>query len=156
MTTDEQVLAQIDAAFGDVERPEHFTDYSHCCECAEHDALLCARDRDTLCIADVGNPGWDPLCFSSAQGIAYYFPALARLALATPGNDYEWYADQLVFHLESGGRENRFYGYCNDRQRGAVVSFLAHLIESRAALIEDHGSSDEMLRCYALWDSCPG
>jgi hypothetical protein len=60
MTTDAQVLAQIDAAFGDVERPEHFTDYAHCCECAEHDALLRARDRDTLCIADVGNTGWDP------------------------------------------------------------------------------------------------
>jgi hypothetical protein len=156
MSTDEQVLAQIDAAFGDVERPEHFTEYSHCCECAEHDALLRTRDRDTLRIADVGNPGWDPLCFTSAQGIAYYFPALARLALTTPDNDSEWYADQLVFHLYSGGRENQFFGYCNDCQRAAVVSFLAHLIETRVALIEYHGSSDDNLRCYELWDGRMG
>jgi hypothetical protein len=36
------------------------------------------------------------------------------------------------------------------------VSFLSDLIEARAALIEDHGSSDEILRCYELWDARPG
>ena len=47
--------------------PDHFTDYTHCCECAEHDELLRARDRETLALEDVGNAGWDPICFVTAE-----------------------------------------------------------------------------------------
>jgi len=74
--TDEQVLSEIDAAFYSVEKPEHFMDYTHCEECAEHDQLLRERDRETLRIEDVGNICWQPISFSSVQGIAYYMPAL--------------------------------------------------------------------------------
>lgn len=77
MKNDAAILAVIDAEFGAVPRPEHFTDFTHCCECAEHDEALRSRDRASLRIEDVGNPGWDPLCFCSAEGIAYFFPALA-------------------------------------------------------------------------------
>ena len=151
MKTDAEILAQIDAAFGIVERPEHFTDYRHCCECAEHDELLRSRDRETLRIADVGNPGWDPLCFAFPQGIAYYFPALARLALSSPICACEWYADQLLFHLSTGYRDNGFFQYCNPAQRAAVAGLLEHLIESRTDLVETHASTDELLRCWELW-----
>ena len=145
-------MAQIDAAFGSVERPEHFTNHTHCCECAEHDELLRARDRETLGISDVGNPGWDPICFSSPQGIAYYFPALARLALAPPDPGYGWYADQLLFHLYSGFPENRFLQFCTPAQRVAVASLLGYIIESRTALVEFYDSTDNFLRCYELWN----
>jgi hypothetical protein len=152
MNKDDRVLNRIDAAFGIVDRPEHFTDYGHCCECAEHDELLRARDRETLTISDVGNPGWDPLCFTSPQGIAYYFPALARLALAPPDYGYGWYADQLLFHLCYGFAENAFFRFCTPSQRAAVTGLLAHIIESRADLVELYGSTDEILRCHELWD----
>lgn len=151
MSTDAEVVARIDEAFGSVERPEHFTNFTHCCECAEHDALLCARDRDTLRIEDVGNPGWDPICFASPQGIAYYFPALARLALTPPDPEHGWYADQLLFHLYSGFRYNPFFQYCSPPQRAAVVNFLEHIIETRAALVDKYTSCDEFLRCHELW-----
>lgn len=145
------VLAQIDAAFGMVERPDHFTDFRHCCECAEHDALLRSRDRETLSLPDVGNAGWDPLCFTSPQGIAYFFPNLARLGLAPPDSSYGWYADQLLFHLCSGFHENKFYDFCTSAQRAAVADLLAHIIESRTELVDSYGSNDEFLRCYELW-----
>jgi hypothetical protein len=61
MKTDADILAEIDAAFAAVEQPEHFTD-----------------------------PGWDPIAFASPQGMAYYFPALARIALSQPLYGYEW------------------------------------------------------------------
>jgi len=61
---------------------------------------------DTLRIEDVGNPAWDPnLLYHTSEGFAYYFPALARLALAEPD-----YATRLVmalcyfFHLVGDGR----------------------------------------------------
>lgn len=152
MSTDAEVLAEIDAAFGTVARPEHFTNFSHCCECAEHDAVLRSRTRETLRLEDIGNPAWDPLCFTISQGIAYYFPALAQFALAPPVDGYGWYADHLLFHLYSGFRDNGFYQYCSRAQRAAVARFLAHLLESRAAFVDAYGVADDFLRCYELWN----
>ena len=151
MSTDAEVLVAIDAAFGAVARPAHFTNFTHCCECADHDAVLRSRTRETLGLEDVGNPGWDPLCFTSPQGLAYYFPTLARLALAPPADPYGWYADHLLFHLYAGFRDNSFYQYCSQVQRTAVAGFLAHVIETRAALVDTHGVADDFLHCHNLW-----
>lgn len=151
VTPEERALTRVDAAFGGVARPEHFTNWTHCCECAEHDALLRARDRQSLALADVGNPGWDPICFISPQGLAYYFPALARLALAEADPVYGWYADQLLFHLYSGYRENAFFRFCGAEQRAAVADLLAVLIEERTELAEAYAAGDELLRCWGLW-----
>jgi hypothetical protein len=151
MATDSEVLLAIDSAFGSVARPEHFTDFKHCCECAEHDALLRSRDRQSLTQADIGNPGWDPICFASPEGLAYYLPCLARFALASPHPEFGWYGDQLVFHLYSGFRDNRLFGFCNREQRSAVAKLLAHLIEQRTDLLDATTLADDILRCHALW-----
>lgn len=37
-----------------------------------------ARDLDTLKLEDVGNLGWNPICFITPVGFRYYFPAFAR------------------------------------------------------------------------------
>jgi hypothetical protein len=66
---DDAILSVVAAAFDECQRPKHFTDYTHCCECAEHDVLLRSRNRGTLTVADVGNPGWDPLCFVTNEGL---------------------------------------------------------------------------------------
>ena len=144
-------IAAIDRAFGSVPKPVHFTNFSHCEECAEHDELLRGRDRETLSIHDIDNPGWDPFCFSSPEGMAFYMPALARFALAKPSTDYAWYGDQLLFHLYAGAADNPFYIYCSDEQKAAVAAFLHEMITTRADLIEAHRSSDEFLRAYGIW-----
>ena len=151
MNADASILAGVDAAFGNIARPEHFTNFAHCCECAEHDELLRARNRESLRIEDVGNPGWDPICFCSAEGTAYYFPALARLALAEPSPTHGWYAAQLLFHLYSGFKDNQFFQYCSPAQRAVVAGFVAHLIETHAALVDAHAAADEFLRCHEQW-----
>ncbi len=45
-------------------KPTHFGNHQHCCECAEHDETLLAHDVDSMSLEQLGNPGWDPLCFS--------------------------------------------------------------------------------------------
>src|SRR5687767_15001421 len=80
-------------------KPDHFTDYQHCCECAEHDQTLLSFDHDSIGLSELGNPGWDPLCFSSPEGLIYYMPAMVRLTLDTIDNPQESYLDQFLFHL---------------------------------------------------------
>jgi hypothetical protein len=153
MSRDDTVLTTIDAAFGAVERPAHFHPDLSDPEASEHDELLRSRDRETLSLADVGNAGWDPVFDALPHGIAYFFPKLARLALATPSNPWDWYAPQLLFHLSYKSHENAFYNYCGPQQRAAVADLLAHVIETRADLLRERESSDEFMECLALWRS---
>lgn len=151
MPTDSEVLAAIDAAFAGVSKPEHFTNYKHCEECAEHDETLRMHDRSTLLVSHVGNPGWDPLCFTSPHGKAYYMPTLARFALDPPTHQHGWYGDQLLFHLYADGADNALIKYCNAEQRTAVAALLAHFVETRASSIEALAREDELLRAYEFW-----
>lgn len=104
MPDDAAILRFVQKAFAHCERPEHFTDYTHCQECEEYDKLLRSRDIDTLDIEDVGNQACDPLCFTLTEGFAYFFPALARLTLSEPKPGHGWYIEQLLFHLNYEGK----------------------------------------------------
>ena len=63
------------ALFGSTPRPDHFTDYRHCCECAEHDETLRKQTLESLGCEHL-NPAWDPLCFISPEGFQYFFPGI--------------------------------------------------------------------------------
>ena len=147
--TDQEVLRLVEAAFADVPRPEHFTNFTHCEECAEHDELLRSRDCSNLNVSDVGNPGWDPLCFSSGQGIAYFMPALARLALAPPTYDFGWYGSQLLFHLGREERTNQLFAFCNAEQRAAVLALLRQYSQNQPEEAACH--QEEIDRARSLW-----
>lgn len=153
MLSEDDVLAAIDAAFGGVRKPEHFTDHTHCEECAEHDETLRTHDRGTLRICHVGNAGWDPLCFTSPQGKAYYMPTLARLALAPAREPYGWYGEQLLFHLYGDGADNAFVAYCNAEQRRAVAGLLAHFVATQAVLVDSLDLQDALLRAHGFWSN---
>jgi hypothetical protein len=149
--SDAQILASIERAFAGCARPDHFTNYTHCDECAEHDEILRSRDVVTLCLEDVGNPGWDPICFISPQGFVYYLPALARLALAEPTQPRGWYGPQLVFHLCSDGRRSERVLACTPEQRRPVVALLQHILETRVDLVDAWLCGDDLLRAIKYW-----
>ena len=151
MPNDAAVLGEVRAAFAQCEPPQHFTDYTHCEECAEHDELLQSRENETLRIADVGNPGWDPLCYVDASGFAYFFPGLARLALADPDPQYGWYTQQLLFQLTYQGVENRHLLGFDADQRRAVAALLRHIVETRSRLSDDWLCSNELRFASDLW-----
>ena len=129
-------------------KPEHFTDYRHCCECAEHDQTLLAFDVDSIGLEQLGNPGWDPLCFSSPEGMIYYMPALVRLTV----DSFESYFDQLLFHLIKDGPGNSLVSACSEEQRKFIAEFLEYLITERAEQIaEQVFASDDILRAHEIW-----
>lgn len=154
MMTKQSVLEEIDAVFGPVIRPKKFTVEDGDPECMDHDALLKSRTRETLSIDDVGNAGYDPLCECLPEGIAYFFPTLARFALSNPVNSFSWYGGQLIFHLSSNNKENKFLCYCSKLQRAAVASLLEYIIDNCEDLIHDDGSEkEEFESCYLMWKS---
>ena len=129
----------------------HFTNYRHCCECAEHDEALLACDVDSISLQQLGNPGWDPLCFATAEGLLYYIPALIRLTLDTMDTPQERYLDQLLFHLMYDGKANRIVRACRPEQRAFVAEFLAYLIEQYSAELDGCTYSADMLQAYDMW-----
>ena len=151
--SDRSVLQGINVAFGTLERPRYFTHIWHCEECADHDDRLQLCDRHTLCLEDVGYAACDPFCVATPQALAYFFPSLARLALAPPSSEHGWYATQLLFHLAVDEIDNPFYRHCDTRQRAAVARLLAHVVETRAQLAIEEQATDNFVRCYRLWSA---
>lgn len=148
---DLKVLDAITEAFRYCPRPQHFTDHEHCAECAEHDQTLLLKDVNTLSIEDVGNVGWDPMCFVSPQGFLYYLPALARLCLDDPTYNYGWYGNLFFWHLISNGPRNARYSASTPEQRQAVVEFIEYVIESRPELLDEHLAADDALNALQIW-----
>lgn len=154
---DEAVLALVEAAFAGVDKPDHFTDRTHCDECREHDDTLRACTRGTLRRSDLGNAGWDPITFSSADGIGYFFPALARFALLPDvWPDHSWYAGQLLSHLAWDGQDNRFLVWCSPLQRRAVHALLAHVAATRKEAVAQHACLDDLQAALAVWQAPTG
>lgn len=135
--------------FGSSPRPEHFTNHTHCCECAEHDETLRKESLETLCYDHVP-PGRDPFCFISPEGFQFYFPALVRLALEGTGDTY--FIGQLVFHLELDGKRNPRYLQFTPGQRKYVVKLLHHLVETRYDEIDENLDSDALFRAIEIWE----
>lgn len=148
--SESEILLSVELAFQAEPRPEHFTDYKHCCECYEHDELLRARDRATLHLEDVNNPGWDPICFLSEQGWRYYLPALARLAFESAGAQ-DWYLSQLLFHLIYDGKENRRVVCCTPTQRSAIAAMLWYFVETAQEKIVEYNMENDMQAAIEIW-----
>ena len=151
MQSDAFIIQTVQQAFAKRRKPTHFTNFEHCEECAEHDEVLRSRDIYSLRIEDVGNVGWDPTCFTSPEGFAYYVPAFVRLALAEPSEPHGWYGSQLLSHLCSDGRRNERILACSVQQRRAVVAFLRHLVETRAHLADSYHCFDELFQAIEYW-----
>jgi hypothetical protein len=150
MATDQEIIDTVRHAFAAEPRPEHFTDHRHCCECAEHDALLASRDLDSLRLEDVNNAGWDPICFVTAEGFRYYLPALVRLVFESATSE-DWYLPQLLFHLTYDGLQNRRVLCCSAAQQRAIVNVLWHMVETRRALVVHHQIEDDLQRALEIW-----
>lgn len=150
MATDGEVLALISDAFS-LPRPEHFTDHTHCCECAEHDATLQAHGLETISMDEIGSPAWDPITFCQPAAFAYWMPALARHTLDAPHAHWGWYGDTLVQQLERDGPRNERWLHCTPAQRAAVVNLLEHVFSSRASLIQEYHLLHPFARVVEIW-----
>ncbi len=147
------ILTSIEQAFSGISRPDHFTNFTHCDECQEHDDTLRARTCDTLQRKDLGNMGWGPLSFCSEEGMGYYFPVLVRIALLPDAwRDHDWFLGMFLWHLSYEGNSNRFLCWCSPNQRETVYGFLRHCATTRMETLAYNSSDDELHAALAAWE----
>ena len=120
-------------------------------ENTEHDELLRTRNRDTLAIEDVGNICWQPISACSPEGMAYYMPALARLALAEPSYRFGRYGDTLLIHLSESALDKGFHQFCNSSQRNAIALLLRHLSTVFPEYEMRLAEPEEFEKCAQTW-----
>lgn len=149
---DEEILIKIEEEFNRAKKPRHFTDYTHCNECHEHDQTLRNTSIETAKREYFGSAGWDPITFSSGEGFLYYFPVLARFALLPDlwvNND--WYGTQLISHLTWDGKSNKLYKECNNEQKKAVLMLLKHMEATRSRPINNYMITKELKLALKIW-----
>ncbi|THU05198.1 hypothetical protein E9531_01180 [Lampropedia puyangensis] len=141
------IVAAIDLAFGDIPKPAHFTDHTHCPECADHDQNLRSHQRESIPRDALGCPGYDPITFCSPDGVAYYMPALVRYALAPSHfDDREWYGEQLLYFL---GNDSNTVRHFNPQQKQALLAVVHFLQSSPDWVTTMSGSSHQVDLCMA-------
>ncbi len=147
--SDRQLIDEATEVFGKVARPEHFTDITHCSECAEHDGTLSAHTSDTITREALGHPGWDPMTFATDTGFRYFLPALIRMALTGTGDDY--YIDQFLSQVIRDGPRNTRRCACTVEERAVVLKALHALLETRAEEIENDLDADRLMQAVDIW-----
>ena len=81
----EEIKLYVEQVFSENAVPENYTNRDHCDECAEHDETLRSYTPKSIGLEQLGNAGWDPICFVLPKAFKYYFPALVRLSLDSEG-----------------------------------------------------------------------
>jgi hypothetical protein len=121
MNKREEALAAMAEAFREVPRPQEFIwGTCRCDECLEHNRTLADHTPATITLQELGNPGWDPMCFANEQAFVYYLPAMMRLMFKDP-----YYIDQVLFHLNCASRPGPLTG----EQARALVQALWTFLE---------------------------
>jgi hypothetical protein len=143
-----EILERARAPFRRSLKPRHFTNYTHCKECQEHDDLLRKREANSLTIEDIGNPGWDPICYISPEGFEYYFPAFVRLTLSDSRMSY---LSQLLFHLSYQGAKNRHFQHFSPKLRAEVAFVLRHLSENHPEIVDYLGCGEDLQKALSIW-----
>ena len=136
----------------DVPKPSSFGNPLHCCECFEYDETLRTHNIDSIGRDQLGNPGWDPMTYSSVDGAMYYMPALIKLTLDTMDNPQEMYIDQMLFTLNRDGAGNELITACNTEQRIFIADFLDYLIGHYDSEVESRiFCSTQVLKAHEIW-----
>jgi hypothetical protein len=88
-------IAAIDRAFARAERPEHFTNFTHCCECSEEDIRWSEMTPEMLAVERY--PETLGIAFLTREAFHYFMPALAR-RMTRGGEEYA--VGDVLFHIE--------------------------------------------------------
>lgn len=145
----EEIKLYVEQVFGGNAIPENYTDRDHCDECAEHDETLRSYTPKSIGLAQLGNPGWDPICFVLPDAFKYYFPALFRLALDSKGANS--YLEQFLFHVTYQGEDSKFFKHFSRPERQATLEVLKHIKSYMGSVVDERNFGNELKEAIELW-----
>ena len=145
----EEIKLYVEKVFCGNPVPENYTNRDHCDECAEHDDTLRSYTPKSIGLEQLGNPGWDPICFVLPKAFKYYFPALVRLALDSEG--LEGYLDQFLFHVTYQGEDSRFFTHFSKPEREATLEVLRYIESNMGGLVHEWNLENEIKKAILLW-----
>lgn len=145
----EEINNYVEQVFSGNAVPENYTNRDHCPECAEHDETLRSHTPESIGLEQLGNPGWDPICFVLPKAFKYYFPALVRLALDSEGTN--GYLDQFLFHITYQGEDSRFFKHFSKAERNATLEVLLFIESQMGDLVKEWYLEKDMKEAIELW-----
>jgi hypothetical protein len=145
----EEIKLYVEQVFSGNAVPENYTNRDHCDECAEHDETLRSYTPKSIGLEQLGNAGWDPICFVLPKAFKYYFPALVRLSLDSEGAN--GYLDQFLFHVTYQGEDSRFFKHFSNAERGATLEVLQYIESNMDDLVHEWNLENELKEAIGLW-----
>ena len=145
----EEINNYVEQVFSGNAVPENYTNRDHCPECAGHDETLRSHTPESIGLEQLGNPGWDPICFVLPKAFKYYFPALVRLALDSEGTN--GYLDQFLFHITYQGEDSRFFKHFSKAERNATLEVLLFIESQMGDLVKEWYLEKDMKEAIELW-----
>ncbi|MCA6059507.1 hypothetical protein HUF18_06925 [Thalassolituus sp. ST750PaO-4] len=149
--TKSKIISNFYSAFALRSRPDHFTKFDHCPECAEHDESLRAVELSAIGATQVGYIGYGPISFLTAEALAYCMPRFLEMVLLDGQNDQ---GDDFIgdFILQLVPRENfdRFSGYTN-KERTVVLDTLDYIYESMHEVVKRNSIEKELEDAILYW-----
>ena len=145
----EEIKLYVEKVFSGNAIPENYTNRIHCEECAEHDQTLRSFTPKSIGLEQLGNPGWDPICFVLPDAFKYYFPALVRLALDSEENN--GYLEQFLFHVTYQGEDSRFFKHFSKDEREATLEVLKHIESHMGKIVDASNLENELKEAIELW-----
>jgi hypothetical protein len=152
----EQIVRKAYRAFSTFPRPEHFTDHTHCPECAEHDQTMRSRPLSAIGVVQLGNPGWCPIPFLTEQAYGYVMPRLVELAL---GSSVERPSESFVFSYMlalTPAPEHRKLDNFTREQAAVVLESLHYMRDHMAPVIEEACCAEDLAQAIARWSALHG
>jgi hypothetical protein len=147
----EQIVGAAYRAFAGFKRPEHFTDHTHCPECAEHDQTMRSRPLSAIGVVELGNPGWSPITFLTEEAYGYVMPRLIELAVSSsverPGESFV-FAYLLAL---TPAPEHRKLDYFTREQTAAVLESLHYMRDQMMPVIEAECCEDDLAQAITRW-----
>lgn len=141
-----EMLTRVSDVFADVSRPDHFTDYTHCDDCLQHDQTLQKVTVDSIGLKHLGNPAWDPIAVCTDDAFRYLLPGLLRTAVVNPAQYFERFLLQLTAER---------FAALSPQEQSAVREFLRAYRERMQRQVKSQTGEWSFLPSHVSEDSSP-
>ena len=149
--TKSKIISNLYSTFALRIRPDHFTKFDHCPECAEHDESLRSLGLNEIGPIQVGHSGYGPISFLTAEALAYCMPRFLEMVLMDENNDQgDDFIGDFIWHLAPTEDFDRFSGYTN-KERTAVLDTLDYIYESMHGVVKRNSVERELEDAILYW-----